>query len=221
MSEQQKASQFELGAHQRCVADLPWSLMKTLQETMFDESNDHNECASFVISNSRKSGSALRLWIDHQEKDKRVEEDEFRFALVAFSVDKNNPDYNVDEFTEYSKGDEETIFCSNDIGELVEVLGEHVHDFLVDHQTYCAEELAQNNAVIANSVCEHGSQRRACPRCDDEQQIAEYEKALIEILNMESESESEGADLKTKEIARAALSQWIHLPEDNKGSAHD
>jgi hypothetical protein len=131
---------FDINAHQHRVEDIPNPLMKAIRETMTDSSYGNDESASFLIEESLKSKKAIRLWIDHLEVAKRCEDDQFRFLLVSFTVDKDAEGYDKEDCANYSNDDFHTFFVGNEYEELAAELSIHVPRFKESYELFLTNE---------------------------------------------------------------------------------
>jgi hypothetical protein len=133
---------FNIYAHQHRVEDIPKALMKAIRETMTDSSYGNDESASFLIEESLISKKAIRLWVDHLEVAKRCDEEQFRFLLVSFSVNKGTEGYDKEDCANYSNDDFYTFFVCNEYEELAAELSMHIPRFKESYELFLANEEA-------------------------------------------------------------------------------
>lgn len=136
---------FDIYAHQHRVEDLPEPLMKTIRETMTDNSYGNDESASFVIEESLESKKAIRLWVDHLEVDNRCEDNEFRFVLVSFTVNKEATGYEKEDCASFSNSDFYSFFVCNEYEELAAELSIHIPRFKETYQLFMDNQEALSN----------------------------------------------------------------------------
>jgi hypothetical protein len=82
------------------VTDLPERFMKALLAAMVDKSYSNYDSASFAAKHSNKE-KMYHLWIDHADKDKRFEDDAFRFVLQIVGLDNGYSEESEYDFVNY------------------------------------------------------------------------------------------------------------------------
>lgn len=130
---------FNIYAHQHRVEDMPVALLKAIRETMIDNSDGNNDSASFVIDESLKTKKAIRLWVDHLDISKRCEEDEFRFFISSFTVNKDAKGYIEEDCASYSNDDFLTFFVGNEYQALATELSAHIPRFKEKYELFLTE----------------------------------------------------------------------------------